>query len=466
MSSPRSSGLVYDLIARVMELSRDDYALLFHSSLVNWEFNRAASRMLYSRVVVSPHFKPVLNLRDTNPIPESSNFISASLPRNAQYVLSLEISGYISSRPPPRNMLYEMIASAIKTFVNLGSVRFVPKTYHEELFVNTLPALLDLHSLTELIVNASCSDDARAPLLVKLGGLRKLTLFNPGRAILQLLPDWLGRLSRTLVQLHLKNNCGSVTPGVLKSFIPHIKDNLRAFTLGLSYSLTDDDVFTFLGNLPHLERLNLRYYWQLKHPPRQPKLTSLRSFTAIYSRIHSKHDVREFSKWVRRAIAGSPRLEELRLTRGDDSDWSHTTAYDGLVDHIVAKHSETIRVLDFGAALVGVGKLKAVLKSCVRLEEVSVAADRSALTVFFANSSCMTRLRSASFQISNTKKAFRVDDADIAKMMQTGPPSLRRLSVNDVPWEAFWIVNTDDNTHLVVQHAEDQTPPWYRKTDV
>lgn len=70
--SETKSTLVYDLIAHVMELCYDDYYLLFQSSLVNWEFNRAASRILYSRVVVSPQFKPVLNLRDTSSIPVSS----------------------------------------------------------------------------------------------------------------------------------------------------------------------------------------------------------------------------------------------------------------------------------------------------------------------------------------------------------------------------------------------------------
>jgi len=32
-------------------------------------------------------------------------------------------------------------------------------------------------------------------------------------------------------------------------------------TLGLSYSLANEDVFSFLGELPSLERLQLHYYW-------------------------------------------------------------------------------------------------------------------------------------------------------------------------------------------------------------
>ena len=52
-----------------------------------------------------------------------------------------------------------------------------------------------------------------------------------------------------------------MTPGVLKSFLPHVSENLKAFTLGLSYSITDEDIFAFLSQLPNLEHLRLRNYW-------------------------------------------------------------------------------------------------------------------------------------------------------------------------------------------------------------
>jgi hypothetical protein len=77
-------------------------------------------------------------------------------------------------------------------------------TYHEELFVPSLSILIEMNTLNEVEVNASCFDELRAPELVKLGNLRKLSLIGPGRAILQLLPDWLSRLSETLVELHLR----------------------------------------------------------------------------------------------------------------------------------------------------------------------------------------------------------------------------------------------------------------------
>jgi hypothetical protein len=101
-------------------------------------------------------------------------------------------------------MISEKIASGIKLFINLRSIQFGPVTYHHELFVQSLSILAETNALTEVEVNQSCSDEARAPMLVKLRKLRKLSLISPGRAILQLLPDWLSSISETLVELHLR----------------------------------------------------------------------------------------------------------------------------------------------------------------------------------------------------------------------------------------------------------------------
>ncbi len=56
-----------------------------------------------------------------------------------------------------------------------------------------------------------------------------------------------------------QGSCGSITPGVLRSFVPHLQ-SVSSFALGLSYSLTDDDVFNFWTSLPHLTSLEFRYY--------------------------------------------------------------------------------------------------------------------------------------------------------------------------------------------------------------
>ncbi|KAF8797659.1 hypothetical protein BYT27DRAFT_6926094 [Phlegmacium glaucopus] len=313
-------------------------------------------------------------------------------------------------------------------------------------------------------MNASCTGDAKAPALVELCGLKKLTLYSPGRAILQLLPDWLRSLSGTLQELHLKGNCGSVTPGVLRFFIPHIQDNLHALTLGLSYSLTDEDVFTCLGNLPNLNRIQLRYYWQMKHPSRMPKLLNLRSFTVTHSYVQSRNEVNELCKWIRRAIAGSS-IEELRVIGDNVSDLPISgihLCFSGLFDHILKKQFSTIRVLDLGSAFVGVDHLRSLLIACIRLEEVKLQVGQNALNVFAVHCSGLVRLHSASFQVRNVKHSFRVEEALINDIMRNGPASLRRLSVNGTMWQSSWIVDTDHHAELIIKPAGDLIPPWAR----
>ncbi|KAF8149464.1 hypothetical protein B0H34DRAFT_802453 [Crassisporium funariophilum] len=450
--------LSYDLIARVMEICQHNYDLLFQCSLVNWEFNRAATRMLYRRVVLAPAFRPVLDLRYKNSIPVSA--------QNAPYVLALEISGYLSPRPPPRNTLSVQLLEAIKAFVNIGSVTMTPLTFHEDLFLDCLSAMRDWRCLTEVVVNESCMTDGKAAALVGISGLRKVTLISPGRAILNLLPDWLGRLSSTLVELHLKDNCGSITPGVLRSFIPHIQDNLRALTLGLSYSLTDEDVLTCLADLPELKSVQLRYYWacafNLISPRAHPKLNELRAFTVTHPHFHSRREVGDFCKWIRRAISGSP-IGELRVICDDDPDIyipGPHLRFDGLIDHLVMKHCGTLRSLDLGSAFVGVGGLKSLLAACTRLEVLKLRVGRNALNVFSANCAGLVRLRSASFHMCNVKPHFRADDALIDDILRRGLPSLRTLTVNDVSWEACWCVNGVGETVFTVKPMEEVKPPW------
>jgi len=89
-------------------------------------------------------------------------------------------------------------------FKNLSSLTLMPLTYHENLFTELLSVLKDAGQLTELAVNSSCMNEATAPILAEICGIKKLTLHGPGRAILNLLPGWLGRLSRSLTGLHLK----------------------------------------------------------------------------------------------------------------------------------------------------------------------------------------------------------------------------------------------------------------------
>ncbi|KIM89935.1 hypothetical protein PILCRDRAFT_812719 [Piloderma croceum F 1598] len=59
-----ASQLGYDVLLQVLEMFRDDYGNLYRCSLVNREYNEIASKILYSRVVLSPPFSRGLNLKD------------------------------------------------------------------------------------------------------------------------------------------------------------------------------------------------------------------------------------------------------------------------------------------------------------------------------------------------------------------------------------------------------------------
>ena len=119
---------------------------------------------------------------------------------------------------------------------------------------------------------------------------------------------------------------------------------------------------------------------QMKHPPRQPKLLSLRSFTVSHNHVQFRDEVKELGKWVRRAIAGSA-IEELKFVRENVPDISgrHSSCFTGLFDHIVKKQSSTIRILDLGSAFACVDHLRSILIACNRLEELKLSVSRNGL---------------------------------------------------------------------------------------
>ena len=75
-----------------------------------------------------------------------------------------------------------------------------------KLFTEALRALADRPSLSRLTVNRCCMKEPNAHVLVKIGGLRELELSESNQTMLDLLPEWLGRLSKSLIALHLTVN--------------------------------------------------------------------------------------------------------------------------------------------------------------------------------------------------------------------------------------------------------------------
>src|SRR5277367_3171169 len=74
------------------------------------------------------------------------------------------------------------------------------------LFTGALCALGNRPSLSRLTVDGSCMDEISARVRPTIIGLYELELSDPTQAISNLLPEWLGRLSKSLVALHLKVN--------------------------------------------------------------------------------------------------------------------------------------------------------------------------------------------------------------------------------------------------------------------
>jgi hypothetical protein len=95
---------------------------------------------------------------------------------------------------------------AVQLYTNITSVTFTPMTSDPGLFTEALRALGDRPSLSRLTVNPYCMHECNAHALAKIGGLRELELSDPTKIILNLLPEWLGRLSKSLVALHLTVN--------------------------------------------------------------------------------------------------------------------------------------------------------------------------------------------------------------------------------------------------------------------
>jgi len=106
-------------------------------------------------------------------------------------------------RRAPINPLANCLITAIPAWRNLVAMTINPMQAPQDLFVEPLRLLRNSPDLRTLEVNAACTGSASALVLSEIVGLGSLTLIDPNREILNLLPDWLSRLSGTLCKLHL-----------------------------------------------------------------------------------------------------------------------------------------------------------------------------------------------------------------------------------------------------------------------
>ncbi|KAI8992763.1 hypothetical protein BD414DRAFT_482144 [Trametes punicea] len=452
------SPLSYDVLILVFVWLRDDYKSLFSCSLVNRTFRDAAATYLYWEVTYSPPFSPVLDLRKRDDFQEGF-FVSARLPHYAPLVRRLEISGYLSSRPPPMNKFPAQLKSAVECWPVLNVVTLSPKTYHESVFTDVLPLLGRLSFLRSLTVNAACTDEQHTPTLVQIRQLESLTIESPTRAILQRLPDWLAELQKTLRTFRLTHSCGSVTPGVLRSFIPHLQ-HITSFGLGLSYSLTDNDVFAFWQELPSLHTLEFRYYLQLR-PSIPPRLPLLRHLTVRYSNITARDHANRLCRWVRRVVAKSP-LESLRLVCENEVH-GPAVSFDPLVEHLSLKHAAELRLLHMRDCFVGRRMFMNLCRTCTHLEELDLSISRETLDEVTSIVSTCPMLHTVKFHIRNCRRRVEISQ-EFAEQVVKSAPKLRRLAIDGKCFEGTWTSTPYTEVQFVVKQVwtERARFPWER----
>ncbi|PCH42866.1 hypothetical protein WOLCODRAFT_132541 [Wolfiporia cocos MD-104 SS10] len=439
----------YDILICIFDRLQNDRKTLFQCSLVSRAFSDAVSRVLYREVTFSPPFTRALDLRRKDEFSEGMLY-SASLPHHAQQVLRFELSGYPSARPAPLNSLASHLKTVIGLWSNLTTLVFAPKQYHEQLFIEALPLLANCKFLRDLTVNASCMQETQAALLTRLEGLERVALQNPTRAMLDLLPEWLSRLSPSLRGLHLQENCGSITPGVLRSFLPHL-GRVSAFTLGLSYSLADSDVFAFLNELQNLHTLDIRYYLQLRPPTTVPRLTQLRSLTVRYTSVSTVDHAGYLCKWIRRAVAYAP-LSKLHLACEEENRGA-AVRFDGLLAHLSQKHATRLRELRMDTAFVGKDALRELCMSCVKLQEIAIAVSANVLAELPEIFEPLDDLLTARIETRNAKRnRISLDVQGVSDFLHRGPPHLRRLAINGVYWER--VSNADQQISFVVGKSD------------
>ncbi|KAK0201056.1 hypothetical protein DFS33DRAFT_1446612 [Desarmillaria ectypa] len=450
-----------DVLSCILENLRTEYAALRNCALVSRSLNQLATKILYSKVIWSPKLRPTFSLKDKGLPPPSSMFSSACLPHHAPKVISLEISGYLSPRPPPLNQFPAILLGAIRSFVNLRFCRLMPTMYHDDLFTDVLGALKTLPYLSHLAVNTSCMDALRAPTLVQITAINVLVLQGPTRAILDALPSWLANL--TLTELHLKGNCGSITPGVLKSLAPQL-ENITAFSHGLSYSLMDEDVFSFLSQLPQLRSVSLQYYLQLRPSPVVPFLPNLQSFTVHYSPVWSRDEADRLGKWIRTVIASSP-IEHLALLSDNDFVASNVR-FDGIIHHLASKHAGRLRRLEMPQAFISVDALRLLCKECSVLEELAVAGGKNVLAVLDQCIPQMKYLHTAQIDVRNIKQSLSSGFPSAGRDIIIKSSRLRRLNVGGYHLEAHWTTFAEGSVKLAVEQVPLRIPPWSRWEEV
>ncbi|KAF8591725.1 hypothetical protein K439DRAFT_1626724 [Ramaria rubella] len=424
-----------ELFDKIVVHLDNDITSLYSCALVCRAFNQITTPFLYKRIYVSPP-KVGLAWQVVEDTLGRKPFAASRLPSHRAYVEEFTLDGYVAKIRPSRQTpvpIIDKIPEALGMWQNLRTVTITPKKATGPLLLNIIKALLHCSSLRTVTVNEFVMDEDVIPDLVELVGLRDLTLLHPTRALFMVICCWTMRMQDSLVKLHLLGNCGSLTPGILRDLTPSIC-NIESLALGLSYSLTNADVFTCLSQLPKLKSLRLRYYRQHRGLPPGPILPELCHFTVLYPQMARKEDATALSTWIRRISSTSP-LETLQAICLDDS--SPPLCFDGLITHLAAQHRSTLSSIRMPKAYVRERALRALLHNCTVMQYFSLTVAFTTLKSFPTMTANCTKLRNVFVQVCDHPKLL-IEKKDAQKVLQR-VPQLSSITVNNVSWKGGWL---------------------------
>ncbi|KAF7319059.1 hypothetical protein HMN09_00242100 [Mycena chlorophos] len=438
-----------DLLPLILDHLANDRAALYQCLLADGQLHKAAAGLLYAQVLVKPKYGQTNGILD--------RLESSSLPKYAPYVHTLSIQGLLLPNIVSAVPVLETILTAIRACANLQTLEVVPDIHPDDYFTAILQHALELPSLNTLRVNSSCMSESDCGILLQFTKLRRLELKSPTRAVLNVLPEWLGRLTG-LKELHLTSNCGSVTPGVLRSLVPLLQ-NISAISIGLSYSLTDDDLFDFLGQLGSLQSAHLQHYPQFKPMENTAQMNNLRSLTVLHNLIDDADAMVRFCTWIQHAVAGAP-IQRIKLCCDEFEESSFAPrSFDALLRDLAASNGETLRALYLGGWLVSADAVTALFESCVGIEEFSAALDKPGFEEFERRTTMLQHLHTAALRIYAGDVGTSLSDSE--RIMRQSV-ALRRLSLDEMRTEGAWVSRDGEVVFVVCELenlAEDAEEP-------
>jgi hypothetical protein len=114
----------------------------------------------------------------------------------------------------------------------------------------------------------------------------------------------------------------------------------------------------------------------MRLPPRGPSLKKLKHFKVNHPSTEARADAHALDKWIRLVVQHAP-LEELWLdtkldcTRIRHDRFGPTACHDGLIQHLAARHSQTLRVLKMEECYVST-RAYCLISRCARLCDLRI----------------------------------------------------------------------------------------------